>query len=75
MGTARARRTDQMLIFGERHLRSVLAGYEARDNGTTPPQPPVVAAPTRSPHRPPSQERVKRQPVLGSLINEYQRAA
>jgi putative transposase len=74
--TARTEATDRMLIFGERHLRSVLAEYAAHYNG-------------RRPHRgrqlrPPrpgesvadlSQERIKRRPVLGGLINEYQRAA
>jgi transposase InsO family protein len=29
--------TDRMLIFGERHLRLVLAEYEAHDNGRRPP--------------------------------------
>jgi len=65
-----------MLIFGERHLRAVLAEYEAHYNGTAaPPQPP--ATPTRPDHpiAGPSQERIKRQPVLGGLINEYERAA
>ncbi|HEY4851674.1 MAG TPA: hypothetical protein VII22_12810 [Streptosporangiaceae bacterium] len=39
-GTVRAHRrtelTDRMLIFGERHLRSVLAEYEGHDNGRRP---------------------------------------
>jgi hypothetical protein len=26
--------TDRTLIFGQRHLRMVLAGYEAHDDGT-----------------------------------------
>jgi putative transposase len=74
--TARTEVTDRMLIFGERHLRSVLAEYEAQCNGRRshrscqlhPPRPghPVTDL---------SQERIKRRPVLGSLINEYERAA
>jgi len=28
--------TDRMLIFGERHVRLVLAGYEAHHNGRRP---------------------------------------
>jgi putative transposase len=65
-----------MLILDERHLRGVLAEYVRHYNG-------------RRPHRsrglrPPlpthavtdlSSQRIKRQPVLGGLINEYERAA
>jgi putative transposase len=72
--TARTEVTDRMLIFGERHLHLVLAHYAAHYNG-------------RRPHRsrqfrPPrpdhpiadfSQERIQRRPVLGGLINEYER--
>ena len=34
--TARTEVTDRMLIFGERHPRSVLAGYQAHSNGRRP---------------------------------------
>ena len=34
--TARTEVTDRMLIFGERHLRTILAGYEAHYNGRRP---------------------------------------
>ena len=34
--TVRTEVTDRMLIFGERHLRSVLAGYQAHYNGQRP---------------------------------------
>jgi transposase InsO family protein len=74
--TARTEITDRMLIFGERHLHLVLAQYAAHYNGRRP---------HRSRHlRPPrpdhpvadlSQERIQRRPVLGGLINEYERAA
>ena len=74
--TARTEVTDRMLIFGERHLRTILAKYEAHYNGRRP---------HRSRHlRPPrpdhpvadlSRKRIKRRPVLGGLINEYERAA
>jgi putative transposase len=74
--TARTELTDQMLIFGERHLRIILAQYEAHYNGRRP---------HRSRHlRPPrpdhpvadlSQRRIQRRPILGGLINEYERAA
>ena len=74
--TARKEVTDRMLIFGERHLRTVLAQYEAHYNGRRP---------HRGRHlRPPrpdhpvadlSRKRIQRRPVLGGLINEYERAA
>jgi transposase InsO family protein len=74
--TARRELTDRMLIFGERHLRTVLAEYETHYNGRRPHR-------SRD-HRPPrpdhpaadlSKERIKRRPVLGGPINEYERAA
>jgi putative transposase len=34
--TARTEVTDRMLIFDERHLRTILAGYEAHYNGRRP---------------------------------------
>ena len=36
VGTARAELTDRILIFGERHLRTVLAEYGAHYNGRRP---------------------------------------
>jgi putative transposase len=74
--TARTEVTDRMLIFGERHLRTVLAEYQAHYNGRRPhrsrqlrpPRPDHFAADL-------SRKRIKRRPVLGGLINEYERAA
>ncbi|PZS38027.1 MAG: transposase [Pseudonocardiales bacterium] len=74
--TARTEVTDRMLIFGERHLRSVLAQYEAHYNGRRPyrsrqlrpPRPDHAVADL-------SRERIKRRAVLGGLINEYERVA
>jgi len=65
-----------MLIFGERHLRPVLAGYARHYNGQRPhrsrelrpPRPGHLAADL-------SQKRIKRRPILGGLLNEYHRAA
>jgi hypothetical protein len=74
--TARTEVTDRMLIFGERHLRSVLAEYARHYNGRRPHR-----SRGRRPPRPdhpiadPSRQRIKCQPVLGGLINEYERAA
>jgi putative transposase len=74
--TARTEVTDRMLIFGERHLRIVMAEYEAHYNGRRPHRsrqlhPPRPDHPTADL----SQERIRRRPVLGGLINEYERAA
>jgi putative transposase len=74
--TARTELTDRMLIFGERHLRSVLAKYARHYNGRRPhrsrqlhpPRPDHPAADL-------SQQRIRRRPVLGGLLNEYERAA
>jgi putative transposase len=74
--TARTEVTDQMLIFGQRHLRAILAEYEAHYNGSRPhrsrqlhpPRPDHPAADL-------SRERIERRPILGGLINEYERAA
>jgi len=74
--TARTEVTDRMLISGQRHLRTILAQYVAHYNGPRPhrsrqlrpprPDHPVADLP---------QERIKRRPILGGLINEYERAA
>ena len=74
--TARTEVTDQMLIFGPRHLRTILAEYEAHYNGRRPHrsrqlQPPRPDHPVADL----SQERIKRRPVLGGLVNEYERTA
>ena len=74
--TARTEVTDRMLIFGERHLRAILAQYETHDNGRRPhrsrqlrpPRPDHLVADL-------SRKRIQRRLVLGGLINEYERAA
>ena len=74
--TARTEVTDQMLIFGQRHLRTILAQYEAHYNGRRPHRSRQLRPPR--PDYPPadlSQERIQRRPVLGGLISEYERAA
>ena len=74
--TARTEVTDRMLIFGERHLRLVLAQYAAHYNGRRPHRSRQLRPPR--PDRPVadlSEERIQRRPVLGGLINEYERAA
>jgi len=74
--TARTEVTDRMLIFGERHLRSVMAEYARHYNGRRPHRA-LQLQPPRPDHpiADLSRERVKRRPVLGGLLNEYERAA
>jgi putative transposase len=73
--TVRAELTDRMLICNQRHLRVVLAEYVRHYNGRRPhrsrdlrpPQPTHPVADL-------SHECITRRPVLGGLINEYERA-
>jgi putative transposase len=74
--TARTEVTDRMLIFGERHLRTVLAEYETHYNGRRPHRSRQLRPPRPDyPVADLSRERIKRRPVLGGLISEYERAA
>jgi hypothetical protein len=65
-----------MLIFGQRHLWMILAQYEAHYNGRRPHRS-LQLHPPRANHSVAdlSQGRIKRRPVLGGLISEYERAA
>jgi transposase InsO family protein len=74
--TARTEVTDRVLIFGERHLQAVLAQYEAHYNGRRPHRSRQLRPPRPDhPVADLSREQIKRQPVLGGLLNEYERAA
>ena len=74
--TARTEITDRMLIFGERHLRSVLAEYAQHYNGRRPHRGRQLHPPRPDhPVADLSRERIKRRPVLGGLINEYEQSA
>ena len=74
--TARTEVTDRMLIFGQAHLRMILAQYEAHCNGRRPHRSRQLHPPR--PDHPVAEltlKRIKRRPVLGGLINEYERVA
>ena len=74
--TARTEVTDQMLIFGQRHLRTILAQYAAYHNGRRPHRSRQLRPPRPDhPVADLTKERIQRRPVLGGLINEYERAA
>jgi transposase InsO family protein len=73
--TARTEVTDRMLIFGERHLRSILAQYAWHYNGRRPHCSRQLLAPRPDhPVADLSLKRIRRRPVLGGLINECERA-
>ena len=74
--TARTELTDRVLIFGEHHLRIVLTRYATHYNGRRPHRalqlrPPRPDRPAPCLDRP----RIRRRPVIGGLISEYERAA
>jgi putative transposase len=74
--TAPAEVTDRVLIFGERHLRTILAQYEGHYNGRRPHRGRQLRPPRPDhPVADLSRKRIKCRPVLGGLINEYERAA
>ena len=80
MLTIRAELTDRMLIFGERHLRKVLAEYSAHYNTQRPHQalqlrPPRPDSPVPEPVPEPVTGAIRRRPVPGGLVNEYEAAA
>jgi putative transposase len=74
--TARTEVTDRMLILGQRRLRRTLNEYSRDYNGHHPHRA-LQLQPPRS-DRPVidlTHERIKRRPVLGGFITEYERAA
>jgi transposase InsO family protein len=74
--TLRAELTDRMLIFGQRHLRTVLTEYVRHYNGRRPHRACDLRPPRPThPGADLNHEGIKRRPVLGGLINEYERAA
>ncbi len=74
--TVRTEVTDRMLIFGERHLRRVLAAYAAHYNMRQPHRALQLRPPRpKSPVPKPVHGRIRRRSVLGGLINQYEAAA
>jgi putative transposase len=73
VGTVRRELTDRLLILGERHLNSVLDRYVSHYNHRCPHRG-LQLMPPRSDHSVPQPNHilVRRRPVLGGLINEYE---
>ena len=71
--TARTEVTDRMLIFGERHLRRVLAVYAAHHIAQRPHRALRLRSPRpTSPVPEPVDGRIRRRPILGGLLCEYE---
>ncbi len=76
MLTVRTEVTDRMLIFGERHLRDVLARYSAHYNRQRPHRALQLRPPRpQTPVPEPVHGKILRRPILGGLINQYEAAA
>ena len=74
--SARAECTDRMLIYDERHLRSVLGEYAAHYNGHRPHQSRQQRPPDQDCQAsPPLDLPVQRRKVFNGVINEYYQAA
>ena len=76
VGTLRRKCLDHVLIFGEQHLRNVLAEYAQHYNGHRPHQSLQQEPPQRQPGNTIDiTARIERRQVLSGLISEYRRAA
>jgi transposase InsO family protein len=81
IGTLRRELLDHVLIVNETHLRAVLAEYVTHYNAARPHQGIAQRCPQDDPDRSSADvidlpaARVRRQPVLGGIISEYQIAA
>jgi putative transposase len=79
IGTLRGELLDRILILGPRHLRRILAEYVIHYNAHRPHQSLGQRSPDIDPMIPAelidlADRRVKRRPILGGLINEYEAA-
>ncbi|MFB7757587.1 transposase [Streptomyces sp. NPDC056121] len=81
VGTLRRELLDRILVYNEAHADAVLTEYIRHYNGHRPHQsrqqlpPDSDQAPTPATVTDLHTHRIRRQPVLGGVINEYQRAA
>jgi hypothetical protein len=79
VGTLRRELLDRILILGTGHLRRVLAEYAIHYNAHRPHQSLRQRSPDTDPAVPAhiidlAGKRIRRRPVLGGLINEYEAA-
>ncbi|MEU6156193.1 integrase core domain-containing protein [Actinosynnema sp. NPDC047251] len=76
VGTVRCEATDRLPILNEHHLRTVLQRYTNHYNHRRPHQARQLAPPRPDPPiAEPGCTSIRRRPVLGGLINEYEHAA
>jgi putative transposase len=75
-GTLRRECLDHLLIYGERHLRRVLAEYERHFNDHRPHQGRSLRPPLHDPNKViDTAARIRRRTAVAGLISEYHRAA
>ena len=76
VGTLRRECLDHLLIYGEQHLRQILAEYSQHYNEHRPHQSREQRPPLNEPGQPVDvTARIKRRQAVHSLISEYRRAA
>ena len=78
IGTLRRELLDRTLILNRAHLRAVLTEYQEHYNTARPHQGIDQRVPGPAPGIIPADPgtcQIRRKPVLGGLINEYERAA
>jgi transposase InsO family protein len=76
VGTLRRECLDYLLIYGQRHLRSVLTDYQRHYNTHRPHQGRALRPPLDDPGRVVDMNaRIQRRTVLAGLLTEYHRAA
>ncbi|MGD0375383.1 MAG: integrase core domain-containing protein [Streptosporangiaceae bacterium] len=75
-GTLRRECLDHLLVYGERHLRQILAEYAQHYNDHRPHQSREQRPPLHEPGQPIDvTARIKRRQAVQGLISEYRRAA
>jgi transposase InsO family protein len=76
VGTLRRECLDHLLIYGQRHLRSILTDYGQHYNTHRPHQGRALRPPSHDPrHVVDLTARIQRRTALKGLLNEYRRAA